>query len=286
VIRPTIEILFLRDVLKNSEIPDIFNYSDPTLWLKESLRALSINPLKPQFRYFSIKLGYSNPRILEMVLKGTRLPSRDMALRVSRFLNLDAKRYEFLELLIARKRLNLKNKNTSVLDAKINQYKIKIKVSRKIKTADLTVFKYWYTPVILTLWQIPKIRTSLSPFELIFQKLGSQIARPEFNQVIESLQSLGYFSLDTSELLFSPSDIPSKSIQEFHIQNLDRSKEMLTKRQILEREFLGMTLTMNPKDLPTAKVALRKFLQEFNDRFQSDESDHPYSLNMQFYSQT
>jgi len=88
---------------------------------------------------------------------------------------------------------------------------------------------------------------------------------------------------DTNKFLASSSDVPSKSIQAFHIKLLAKISSNIEIQSITKREVSANIMAIDVKDLPKAKDMLRDFRRKFAKKMgESKDKNEVYSLNMQF----
>lgn len=79
---------------------------------------------------------------------------------------------------------------------------------------------------------------------------------------------------------------PEEAIKAYHRDTLDLAKEKIDAVDIKNRDFSGMTLTLNPEDLPKAKKMLRDFRNSFTKKLESGEKKSVYHLGIQFFPLT
>lgn len=82
--------------------------------------------------------------------------------------------------------------------------------------------------------------------------------------------------------LSTPDEIANRGIRQQHLEILEKCKDSLEKDSIHQRDFLGVTMTLNPEDLVLAKKSLREFMVKFCARFEKGKKKEVYRLNLQF----
>jgi uncharacterized protein (TIGR02147 family) len=144
----------------------------------------------------------------------------------------------------------------------------------------------WYHFAILEL-------TELSYFEStpswIAGRLG--IATELTNEAIDRLIKLGLLKknedgkfVQTNLHLATPSGIPSRELREYHSQLLKKADDALDQIDISERDFSSVILTINSKDMESARREFKEFRRKFCVDFQKEgNKDRVYCLGMQFY---
>lgn len=80
-----------------------------------------------------------------------------------------------------------------------------------------------------------------------------------------------------------PSDVPSPDVKKLHQQMLSKAMQVVRSRDVTEREFQGLMLPVNPKQMGRAKELIREFLEYFEAEMTAAGGDDIYYLNMNFF---
>lgn len=106
---------------------------------------------------------------------------------------------------------------------------------------------------------------------------------------LERLERLGALKrnrkgqlVTTGTQLATPDEIANRGLRQQHLEILEKCKDSLEQNQVHERDFLGVTMTLDPQDLPLAKKSLREFMVKFCSRFEKGKKKEVYRLNLQF----
>jgi uncharacterized protein (TIGR02147 family) len=142
----------------------------------------------------------------------------------------------------------------------------------------------WYHFAILSLAETEDF--SDSP-EWIGQRLNLSPAMAL--KALERLERLGALQRNrkghlvaTGSSLTTPDEITNRAIQQQHAEVLDLCRLSLEKDSVAHRDFLGVTMTLDPADLPLAKKLLREFVGRFCNRLEQGRKKEVYRLNLQF----
>ena len=123
----------------------------------------------------------------------------------------------------------------------------------------------------------------------IAKRLGLSVEKTK--QSLSRLEKFGLLVKNKSGVysqtlidLATPTDIPNKSIKDFHSQMLQQAGIAMEEVPVDERDFSSITMAIDTKDLPLAKEYLREFRRKFCKDLQANETkDRVYSLNIQFF---
>lgn len=141
----------------------------------------------------------------------------------------------------------------------------------------------WYHFAILSLGETEDFQDSP---EWISKRLNISI--PTTIKALERLERLGAFKRNkqgnlvvTGVQLTTPDEIIHRGIKQQHAEILELCKNSLDQHSLEQRDFLGVTMAMDPKDLPLAKKMLRDFLAKFCNKLEQGQKKEVYRLNLQ-----
>lgn len=142
----------------------------------------------------------------------------------------------------------------------------------------------WYHFAILSLGETEDFQDSP---EWISKRLNISI--PIVTKALERLERLGAFKrterghlVVTGAQLTTPDEITHRGLKQQHAEILELCKNSLDKHSIQQRDFLGVTMTMDPKEIPLAKKMLRDFIAKFCKKLEQGQKKEVYRLNLQF----
>ena len=262
------------------------NVNDYLQYLKQHFggrkRSLSYNQL-------ANVLGYNSPRTVAMAWQGQRTLSKPLMEKIRVAVNLTPKEYVYLELLATVD----KNKK-SLIDSSSQQQEIK-KMTKKYKTRTLDerVFSLISRTEHVLLHQLLQGKKSIS-VENLKKKIRKPLSKSEIEKAIDNLLALKLLTYDmesgtfheVSENLMVGQNIPSVAIQKYHQEMLGLAAVALSDQLVSDRDFTGHTFRFNIQRMGEAKDFISQFIEEFNERFQSPDSDEVFQLNLQLFSQT
>ena len=82
----------------------------------------------------------------------------------------------------------------------------------------------------------------------------------------------------------TPTDIPSSSLREHHLQLLTKAEDALEAVDVLERDFSALHLAFDTSEMSEVKKFIHNFRREFNAKFsKSRRKDRVYCLAVQWF---
>ena len=172
------------------------------------------------------------------------------------------------------------------------QKKAQLKVQNRIKTSqailDLESFKFISKWEALALLEILGFEKKIQTAK-IAQLLG--LKPLQINQLIKSLLRLNLIWWDqnrwrpSTEDTFVGVELPSKDIQNFHRQILNRAQRALKKQDLKQREFRSTIFGFRKKDLPRLKEDLNRMWMELIGKYSLPQgSDGLYCFSFQLFN--
>ena len=218
-------------------------------------------------RALAQKAGLS-PAALSEILKGKRRISIKRATKI--LMKMNANPEQLQKILLGMNKINSHSLTTA------NQHKLSID--------QFYLIAEWYHFAILSLSETENFNDNSY---WISKRLNVPV-----NTVVKALERLERLKLlkrnhngrlIPSELqLFTPDEISHRGLKQQHAEILNKCLNSLEHDSIEKRDFLGVTMTLNPKDLPLAKKLLRKFVVKFCNQLEEGEKKEVYRLNIQF----
>lgn len=239
---------------------------------------------------YSKRLGYSSPRLLEMVCQGKRLASEDFIFRVQKYAGLSEEDFLVLCLLVKRDRLKSQNKDHGDLDRNLAIYRRKFGAPEKVEVELFNLISEWH---YLVLRQMFKSGVKLD-YNEIYDRLKRKVPIPELKKTVHTLKNLGFIDIDnTGQIqnlkphgIYTHYDAPSRAIRSHHNQMMDRAKEALEETPMDDREMVSLTFTCNPKNMRKLKEEIRNFRNRMDFLYSDDNSSSVFQINIQFFEHT
>lgn len=235
------------------------------------------------------RLGYKSPSSLNMVLKGSRLPSREMQRALIKDLSLNNKESEFFELMIEKEKGEKRGKFNSDVHKKLDQLSGG-RDSFQMPLKEFSLVSKWYFLVIKQLVSAPGF---IDDVDWIHRKLRKRVSQRNIRYALQTLEELGLIERDSSgelrptgKSLKLPNGPKSAAIQSHHGGMIEQGFHALTELPVEKRQISGITMRMPTSRMEEAQDFLFKFLEEFDQKFHVNDSEDVYQLNMQFFPHT
>ncbi len=240
-------------------------------------------------RFFSDKLGYKNPRLVEMVCQGRRAASDDFLIRVKTFQKLTDHEFLYLNLLVQRERAVDGGKSTDHYDLALKS------MHRHRKNPDLInnlVFRTIAEWPFVVLKQLFKSSGELD-LKTIAERLKNKVTPAQVKDCLKVLVQLGFLQINDNRIeprlirgILTEIDIPSTAARLHHSQMMTRAQEALEEVSVLDREMLSLTFRFDPSRTEEIKRELRAFRDQLDEKYEDDDSTEVYQFNLQFFPHT
>jgi uncharacterized protein (TIGR02147 family) len=261
----------------------VFQFENSTVFFADRFRG------RGPAAVHSRRLGYSSPRLLEMVCKGDRLASDDFIFRAKSVLKLTDQEFLYLGLLVRRDRDRNRGRENPQVNAEIANFS---RLALDQKFVDEQMFRLISDWPHFVLKQYFRKARKLN-LEKISKALKGKVSPAQVNRVLKTLSELGIVYVSDGEIrprltagFVSQTDIPSQAIRAHHRQMMERALEALEEVPVREREIVSLTLSFESKNLEAVKNEIRAFKARIDSRYGESESDQVYQLNMQFFPHT
>lgn len=238
---------------------------------------------------WSNRLGYRSPSSLNMVLKGSRFPSRDMQRALIKDLELNSKESEYFELLIEKEKLDKKGNASEEILIRLESLSGG-KKSYQVPIKEFSLVSKWY---FLVIKQLVGSSEFIEDLDWINRKLRKRVSKRNIEQALVTLEELKLIERDDNGVL-RPSEKPIKmengtsrsALQSHHGGMIEQSFHALTDLPPEKRQICALTLKMPNDRLQEAQNYLMKMLEEFDQKFFTEDAAEVYQLNLQLFPHT
>lgn len=184
--------------------------------------------------------------------------------------------------------VNFENTDDTSLKANISKEISEVKNANVYAVLKHDVFSLvsdWYHVAIIELVVIHKKNFSAS---IAARSLG--ISLQTAHEAIARLLRCGLLTESNGQLkrgsssAFELKDIPSEAIRKFHDQMMKKAAKALFHQPTETRYFSGLTMAIDPKQIPEARKMIQESLKEINDKLgHNREASALYQLSVQFF---
>lgn len=242
----------------------------PSVLVAELERRLKANS-RYSLRAFARDLDLS-PGQLSELLSGKRTLTVKAGMKLARRLGLSASETQAL--------IGAAALEASGLDAPIAEPK-------ELSLDTFEIVSEWHYFAILNLFETRDFRAEAA---WIARRLG--IPTTEAKLALERLERVGLLKRSAGKLVldsgfvFSPTGIPAEGIRSYHRQILDKAKTALETQLVAERDITGLSLALDPRDLPALVQELRALRDRVLAKYARGKRTEVYHLEMALFRLT
>lgn len=262
----------------------VFEFENLSEFLGKTLKKQNA----PSIRALSARLGYKSDRSLGLVIQKKRKPNRQMVLKLGEYFQWTSKEQAYAQAMV-----DFENTQDVSEQKKLKQTLDRLKLTDPEKQVilgeEFHLLKSWFCFPILNL--VEQLNSDASIANVVEAFPLRQ--RDQVEQDIEHMLKNGFLkftgngvlSLSQDATFRTTQDIPSKSIREYHKQNLKQAELVLEEQSVLQREFLARTMNINSQRLPAFKKRLREVVQQLDEEFceKPENADAVFQLNLQLF---
>lgn len=207
-----------------------------------------------------------NPGTLSAIIKGKRLVPLQEAAKVMNKLSLPPKGQEMFLLSLG------VNKPPAESSYKLDPSRYAV------------LFDEWEYFVILAVFRLEDFKSTAS---WISTKTGITEARVK--ECLENLENLQVISRKGStwernhKNLYSPHDIPSRSLQQAHVNSLDLARQMISRVPVQDRDYSFLTVALDEKRFKKLKKLTLKFRDDVFELDEQSKKGDLYRVNLQCF---
>lgn len=270
---------------KNTATPNIFEYYDYRIYLKDLVEfERTRNPVFSN-RYIVQKAGFKSPTALKHVIDGKRNLSLEAANKFSTALKIEGiRRHYFLTLVLFNQTESLSEREKYLKDL------VELKRSENPSLLDedrFDVLSKWYHLAIREIINLPDFKNSV---KWISRILSPQVTMQDVADSLFLLKKLGLIKkidgkyVQVEKTLETDERVHSVKLVEYHRQMIQLGADSITKFPSDQRDISGTTLRISSEDVQTVKMLLKDFRKQLlNLAVNSANSDQIYQLNFQFF---
>ncbi|AFY01551.1 DUF4423 domain-containing protein [Bdellovibrio bacteriovorus] len=207
-----------------------------------------------------------NPGTVSSIIKGKRLVPLQEAAKVMQKLSLAPKDQEMFLLSLG------VNKPPAESSYKLDPSRYAV------------LFDEWEYFVILAVFRLADFKSTAT---WIAAKTG--INEPRVNECLENLEDLQVISRKgpvwerNHKNLYSPHDIPSRSLQQAHLNTLELARQMLSRVPVQERDYSFLTVALDEKQFKKLKKLTLKFRDDVFELDEKSKKGDLYRVNLQCF---
>lgn len=266
--------------------PNVFEYDDYRLFLRDSYGYLKAHSRHFSFRYFSKRAGFSSPNFLKLVMDGHRNLSLESIPKFVDALKLNKSEGEFFTHLV-----HFGQSRTAEERAEFAGKILRSKSFQKIyplKQAEFSYYACWYYIAVRELVAFPKFRED---HEWIASTILPAITALQAAQAIRDLETLGLLRRDETGRLVqntrtvsTTNEVSSAAVISYHREMLRKASDAIETVHRSRREISAACIPVSEAMAAEIKRKIQEFRNEILALASQDESpDRIYQLNLQLF---
>lgn len=158
---------------------------------------------------------------------------------------------------------------------------------QQLSEDEFKLISEWYHFAILSLGKIPGNHATA---RWVSEQLAIDFSVAQAAML--RLQRMGFISIEgghfrqTSKPLTTTTEVPSRAIRDYHLQNLKIAAEKLETVEVGLRQFASVTMAVNPRSLARAKRMISDFNVRMCDELETKDASQVYTLAVQLFPLT
>lgn len=268
----------------------LFEFSDYRSFLADyHARKKRQNPAW-SYGLWAQKLGLKDNSALIKIVGGKREAGPLLSQKFIEYFKLGTKEAAYFQELVKISKFKHDPEIFPVLKRRLQQMNPKLG-NTLLDEKEFQLLSHWLYFALRQMTQLKEV--DLDP-QVVSQSLRFKVSPGQIKKALDLLKEKNLLSFDQEKECWVPGpgnirtnfDFASEAIKLFHERNLDNAKLALRQVNLSEREFLALIFAFPHKRMEEAKQLLRDFIQDFSHRFEGEELDCIYQLQMNFYPLT
>ncbi|HUP57825.1 MAG TPA: TIGR02147 family protein [Bdellovibrionota bacterium] len=268
----------------------IYNYSDPTRFLKDAWEAKRERNPAFSIRSWAKTLGLEAHAPLSLILSGKRDIPRKYIPQFIQSLGLQPREGLYFETLVELQR----SKGPQQKDFYLKRL-AEISPREPVRMVEVESFKCLSNPLHMTLLEMVDLAGFSPDPRWIRSRLAAPASIREIEECLERLIALGLMKegpdgklTKTNRHLTTRPDNVDQGVQDYHRKTLALAAEAVARQAVPAREYNGYAFNIREESIPRAKELIRKFCKDMMQELETRPGDgtQTYQLAVQFFGLT
>ncbi len=270
-------------------LPDIRGYSDYRVFLKDFFDQKKKENSNYSHRVFIRKAQMSSPSHLKMVIDGKRNLTGKTVKKYISAIGLKKKEATFFSLLVNYNQEQCHEEKIALFQ-QIMQEKRKKGLS-DIEEAQYDFLSKWHYVAIYCLLDLKEFKND--PL-WISNKIKKKVSSQNIEKAISELKRLGLIKINSEGKLVQSNgpldtsdEVQNLAFKTYHKNMSELAIHSLENEDSKNREFNGVTIPIDTKNMAKIKEMIRSFRKELNEVASNmEEPNEVYQMNIQFFPLT
>ncbi len=264
---------------------DVFQFTNYRAFLVAHFDSQKKRNTQFSYNAWAQHLGLKNNTSLLKIINGSRDAGFNITEQLAHYFKFSDNERHYFEDLV---RLEKSKKNPRMYGEILSRIR-RHSPHKNFMLLDEQMFSaisHWWYYAIRQLATLPNFKVTSQD---VLKRLRFHVPPTKIAQALETLRKLNLLPDGTQKKkpLNTSDDVASTALRMFHSEVLELGREALEQISPLEREISGITLVVKKSDVPAAKLFIRDFQDEFNERFEKPTSDaEVYQLEVAFFPLT
>lgn len=271
--------------------PNIFEYEDYRLFLRDLYLYLKEVQRGFSHRFFSKKAGFASPNMLKLVIDRTRNVTSKTFPKFVRGLKMTPQEADFFSILVNFNQATSEDEKTEAFREMTKNRKF-----RKIHELSREIFRFYAQWFHIVIREMIDLKNFQSDPGWISQHLHPHVSKEEVKRALKLLLKLKLIKKNREErylertdpIIATTPEVNSLAIVHFHQSMMGLASQSLSTVPAEERDITAATLGLRINDLPRIKKKIETFRKNLLAESEAiaDKPDRIYQLNIQLFPVT
>jgi len=272
-----------------SHSEELFGHNDYRAYLNAHYQKVKRRNRRFSYGSWAKQLNLRSTSSLTKVLHGQRQAGPELAGKLSKYFEFNQKEAQYFEDLINLAKLKNDSRLSVLLMEKLERENPDGPI-RVLTDDEYQLISEWYPYAVR---QLVKRKRFVESPNWIAQQFRFPLTATEAKKALQLLIRLELLKRDArgrlrqvSRVIDSTNDISSEALKRHHEQTLAQASDAIRSIPLEERTIANTTFSMKAEDIPQAKEYLRKMRLDFVRRFEQEDGEGVFRVQVQFFPLT
>lgn len=267
--------------------PDIFEYLDYRLYLKDAFEALKAAAPRLSYRSFAAHAGFTSPNFLQQVIKGTRPLNSTHLVAAAKAFKLNKQETEFFQYLVGYGQARSADEK-NLFYQKVLRNKRYVSI-RTLDKRQYDFFSQWYVPVVRELLVHPD---GMGDSAWIADRIFPRVSVSQVEKAKELLLQLGLARreeeggrwLIVDAVVRTESEATNLAFRNYHMSAIQLAHDAVKQFPPTERDIRSVTIGLTEAGYADLKARMEMVWKDVLEFAGSQrEVDRVYQVNLQVF---
>jgi uncharacterized protein (TIGR02147 family) len=266
-------------------MPNVFEYTDYREYLRDSYALNKKQDPRFSYRNFSMRLGFSSPNFLMLVVQGKRNISRSTCFKISKLLRHTKREAGYFENMVFFSQVESQEEKSACFGAMM-ELRRNLKVAR-IDEAQYQYLSTWYNPVVR---ELACMAGTSADSKALAARLSPRITASQARRALDLLKTLGLIReskgrhVQADPILSTGPEVNSVAAADFHKAMAQLAAESYDRHTRAERTITGCTVAITKEQFQELKRELADMRKRALEKAQAASGPvRVYQLNLHLF---